>query len=199
MEGNDERSEESPTASQQDSTEDNIDADLQGIQGQGGIQETAGGNAREPDFLPQTSLEDYIDPSLASDRDPITCSWNSDAPLSQPDNGPGSTMQLGGGQMELDGTDMLAGLFDMTQDPFLSHTEWNCISNQQASPDLSVHMTHAGWHPHEYFQYDDAVLELPRLTSTERSVKPADSLPVILERYQEKAVAEFTPKISENL
>ena len=41
---------------------------------------------------------------------------------------------------------ILAGLFDVAQDLFLSQSEWYGVSNQQSSPDESVDMTHASGH-----------------------------------------------------
>ncbi|KAE9371702.1 hypothetical protein N431DRAFT_377638 [Stipitochalara longipes BDJ] len=177
--GVDDISEESPTESQQDSIEPNIDPELQSTQNQGTGQDTTKSNTNTAEYPSSTSLRNNIDPELVDTR------------LVEFNNGPGLSIQHGDVQSNFEGIDMLSGLFNITQDPFLSNTGWYSAFNQQTSPDDSVDMAHPGWHPRDYFQFNDPVLEFPRSDTSAGSIKHVDSLPMILERPQEKPVAEF--------
>jgi hypothetical protein len=186
--------EESPTASQQDSSELNIDPELQSTENDLVIQDTTEVPTTTTEYTHLTSLQSNIDPELLDAHDSRKVSWNMEAQFMEFDNGSGSSTQHGDAQKTFDRMDPLAGLFDITQDPFLSNAEWYGPLTQQISPDQSVDMAHPSWHPQDYFPFNDQVVELLRHDRSEGSIKHVDNLPVILERPQEKSVAEFAPE-----
>jgi hypothetical protein len=173
--------------------EKNSDPDLQAGQEQGGAHNNTEEHIEVPEGPRQVSLENNIDPALAGFGNPMTLPWDAGAQFSQLDNGSNSTVQHSDGQTEFEGIDMLAGLFDMAQDSFLSHTQWYGVSSQQTSPEQSVDMTQFGWNPSESFKYNDLILDLPRPTGSEISAKPAEYLPVIVERHQDQPNTDIAP------
>jgi len=183
-------SEESPTEGQQDSIEPNIDLELQIISNQESSRQTTAVNINTAEFLHLLPLQNNIDPALVDVHEPRNTPWNLEAQGVELDNGSRlSTQQEDIHNFEQ--IDILAGLFDVSQDPFLSNMEWYGALNQQTSPDHSVDMAHPGWHLQDYSQFNDPPSELPRLGGPAKSIKQVETLPVILERPQEKPVAEF--------
>jgi hypothetical protein len=193
LEGADELSDENGTENQQDITK-NINPDLQRTQDQGRSQRTTEEPTRVSEITQQMSLQNNLDPALMDNRGPQILSWNRAAQVLDLESGSSSSLPHGGGQIEFGGMGILAGLFDVAQDPFLSQSEWCGVSNQQISPDESVDMTHAGWQLQGYYQSNDPVLEFPHSASAERSAKHTDSLPLILERHQDQPIADFAPE-----
>jgi len=132
--------EESPTASQQDSIELNIDPELQSTENDLVIQDTTEVPTTMTEYTHLTSLQSNIDPELLDAHDSRKVSWNMEAQFMEFDNGSGSSTQRGDAQ------------------------------------------------------FNDQVVELLRHDRSEGSIKHVDNLPVILERPQEKSVAEFAPE-----
>jgi hypothetical protein len=193
LEGADELPDENGAENQQDITK-NINPDLQRTQDQGRSQGAAEEPTQASESTQQISLQNNLDPALLDNRGPQILSWYRKAQVLDLESGSSSSLQHGGEQIEFGGMGILAGLFDVAQDPFLSQSEWYGVSNQQTIPDESVDMTHAGWQLQGYYQFNDPVLEFPHSASAERSARQTDSLPLIPERHQDTPIADFVPE-----
>jgi hypothetical protein len=118
----DELSDENGTESQQNITK-NISPDLRRTQDQGRIQGTTEEPRQSSENTQQMSLQNNLDLALMDNRGPQILSWNREAQVVDLESGSSSSLQHGGGQIEFGGMGILAGLFDVAQDPFLSHSE----------------------------------------------------------------------------